>query len=159
MIIAHNAAGSKMGIFSRSICMDMGLSKGSMLPYIKRAREDGYAVVILRPNTNSYSKKTSKGIVKIPIENSQTPEIHAAHVFEIVEERCVNCTNIALVAYGSGACLCKDIFIRDSLYNARVKAFVTIEASYIVESDDALDIKQNIRRVAVNFECNSAPRG
>lgn len=159
MIIAHNAAGSKMGIFSRSICLEQGLSKGSMLPYVSRAREAGYAVVILRPNRNSYTKQTPQGPIKIPLQNSQTPEIHAAHVFEIIEERCINCKDIALLAYGNGACLCKDIFIRDSLFNSRIKAFCTIEASYIVESDDALDIRQGIRQVAVNFECGPAPRG
>jgi hypothetical protein len=158
LIIAQNATGSQMGIFSRSICLEDGLSKGSMLPYIKRARDAGFCVVILRPNTNSLTVTRFSGdVVKVPIENSQTPEIHAANVFQIIEETCSQVQQIALLAYGNGACLCKDMFIRDALYTPKVKAFVTIEASYIIEDDDPLDVKQGLAKIAVNFECNSAP--
>ena len=40
-IIIQNASGSMLGIFSRSLCMDKGLTKGSMLGYIKKARDMG----------------------------------------------------------------------------------------------------------------------
>ena len=157
LIIAQNAAGSQIGIFSRSICLEQGLSKGSMLPYIERAKKEGYAVIILRPNTNSMIVNNNNKEVKIALENSQTPEIHATNAFQIIDERAEGLKHLALLAYGNGACLIKDMFIRDTLYTPRVNAFVTIEASYIIENDDPPDVKQGIKNLALNFECNSAP--
>ncbi len=50
LVVVQNAVSSMMGIFSRSLCLEQGLSKGSMIPYIDRARRAGYAVMVLRPS-------------------------------------------------------------------------------------------------------------
>jgi hypothetical protein len=41
LLIIQNSSGSQMGIFSRSICIDEGISKGSMIPYVERAIANG----------------------------------------------------------------------------------------------------------------------
>jgi len=53
LIIIHNSSGSHIGIWSRSLCLEQGLNAGTMLPYIERALAADYAVLVLRPNTNS----------------------------------------------------------------------------------------------------------
>lgn len=84
LIMIHSGAGYPMGIFSRSIVMDQGLSKGSMLPYVVRARAAGYAVMILRPNANYVEGQDGK---RIKIEGSETPEIHAIGVWDSLISR------------------------------------------------------------------------
>jgi hypothetical protein len=168
LMIIQNAPGSMLGIFSRSICTDEALSKGSMLPYVERAVAAGYAVLILRPNTNStfvIDETTKKVISKKPILGSESPELHALYVLENLVPQCESLTHLALLSYGNGASLCKDIFLRHMVKSKadglaeKIKAFVTIEASHIVEDDDTIDFKTTIEKIAINMECNQAPRG
>jgi hypothetical protein len=164
LIIVQNSYGSQLGIFSRSICFDQGISKGTWLPYIERASSAGYAVIILRPNTNSILVDTNgENAVKVPIKGSESPEIHVLNVWENVISRAEAVNHIAFVSYGNGASLCKDLFLREMVNcgpeQNRIKAFITLEASHIIEKDDASDIRDALGQIAVNMECNSAPIG
>ena len=163
LIIVQNQSGACLGLFSRSLCLEQGLSKGSMLPYIERAVREGYAVIILRPNTNSIlvTKVEGERPQKIIIRGSETPEVHALCVWENVIPLATSCQHIALLGYGNGASLCKDLFLRSAVQNNNlIRAFVTIEASHIVEADDSNDIKSALGQLAVNMECcSTSPRG
>jgi tRNA A-37 threonylcarbamoyl transferase component Bud32 len=168
LIIIQNAVGSMMGIFSRSLCLEQGLSKGSMLPYISRAQRAGYSVMVLRPNTNSVSVQPdpTKAPQKFPINGSESPELHALGVWNNVIAKADNIDHIALFSYGNGASLCKDIMLRqmvrskeDEMEPNRIIAFCSIEASQIAEDDDAADFKRFLKGISVNMEQNTAPRG
>lgn len=168
LLIIQNASGSMMGIFSRSLCLEQGLRKGSMLPFVDRALVGGYAVLILRPNANSVISGTQPDGKprKIPVPGSESPEVHALCVWENVVARNEKATHIALLGYGNGAYLCKELLSRQMVKSKedeselnRIKAFVTIEASEIIDEDDGADIKNFLSSVAVNMECNRAPRG
>lgn len=167
LIIIQNAVGSLMGIFSRSLCLDEGLTKGSMLPYVTRAREAGCAVMILRPNTNSISVTGADNTTsKVPILGSESPEAHALFVWENIITKADNIRKIVLLGYGNGASLCKDLFVRQMVKSKedetdinRIAAVVTIEASTIIEDDDPVDVKRDFKSVAVNMQCDNSPRG
>lgn len=167
LIIVQNAVGSYMGIFSRTLCLDEGLSKGSMLLYIQRARKAGYSVMVLRPNTNSVMVAGEGGASsKVLIAGSESPEVHALFVWENIVSKADNIQQIALLSYGNGAALCKDMFLRqmvrtkeDETEINRVVAFVAIEASHIIEEDDAEDIKKALKSISVNMEASPSPRG
>lgn len=165
LMIIQNQSHSCIGIFSRSTLMRDGVSKGTVLPYLQRALDMGYGVLLLRPNTNSVIDESDGS--KHPIVGSESPEIHALYVLENIVTQAENVAHIALFGYGNGASLCKDILLRQIARSQsegrreanRIKAFVTIEASQIVESDDAGDVKASIADMAVNMELNVAPRG
>lgn len=167
LLIIQNASGSQLGIFSRSLCMDKGLSKGSMLPYIERAIAAEYGILILRPNANSIVEELEDGkINKIIIPGSESPEIHSLCVWENIVSKAENVNHIALLGYGNGAAICKDLLLRQMVRSKedetevnRIKAFITIEASTIIENDDAGDIKDFMNSIAINLECNQAPKG
>lgn len=168
LVIVQNAVGAMMGIFSRSICFDEGLSKGSMLPYIAKAKADGYAILILRANTNSISVQpdVTKAPTKVPIEGSESPELHALFAWDNFIAKAENISKIALLSYGNGASLCKDLLLRqmvrskeDEMEPNRIVAMCSIEASLILEEDDAVDFQKMLKSIAVNMECNTAPRG
>eukprot|EP00599_Poterioochromonas_sp_BG-1_P016223 CAMPEP_0173156406 /NCGR_PEP_ID=MMETSP1105-20130129/14788_1 /TAXON_ID=2985 /ORGANISM="Ochromonas sp., Strain BG-1" /LENGTH=715 /DNA_ID=CAMNT_0014073229 /DNA_START=61 /DNA_END=2208 /DNA_ORIENTATION=- len=164
LLIIQNAYGSQLGIYSRSICFDQGISKGTWLPYIERAISAGYSVLILRPNTNSVVVETAgEAPTKVPIKGSESPEIHVLNVWENVVNRNEKANHIVLLSYGNGASLCKDLFLREMVSsgpdNNRIKGFITIEASHIVEKDDAGDIRDALGRIAINLEGNPAPIG
>jgi serum/glucocorticoid-regulated kinase 2 len=163
LIIIQNAYGSQLGIYSRSLCFDQGISKGTWLPYIERAISAGYSVLILRPNTNSVVVETpGETPQKVPIKGSESPEIHVLNVWENVVNRNEKANHIVLLSYGNGASLCKDLYLREMVSNAennRVKGFICIEASHIIEKDDAGDIRDALGRIAISLEGNPAPVG
>eukprot|EP01032_Pedospumella_encystans_P025246 gene25246-28541_t len=165
LLIVQNAYGSQLGIFSRSICFDQGISKGTWLPYIQRAVGAGYAVLILRPNTNSITTEVGgKSTNKIPIKGSESPEIHALNVWENIVQRAEAVNHIALLGYGNGASLCKDLYLREmvnmgGVAGNRIKAFVAIEASSIVSKDDSRDVKDALGNITINLELNAASMG
>ena len=155
LIMAMNRVNSQIGIFSRSLCLSDGLSHGSMLHYIQKARELGYGVLILRPNHNFYQLEI--GGPKIPIKGSESPELHAMCVFENIVSQCTNLQSLALFGYGNGSLLCHDMYVKSLLsvdLNV-VHAFVTVEASQVLADDDSADIKQELSNLAVNFELNA----
>ena len=47
LLVLQNAVGARPGLWSRSLCLSHGLTKGSMLPCVERARAEGMGVVIL----------------------------------------------------------------------------------------------------------------
>lgn len=64
-----------------------------MLPYIKRARAEGYEILITNTNDNRRNGK--------PIEGSGSPEEHGATAWkEIVQNS--NAKSIAIVAHSAG---------------------------------------------------------
>jgi hypothetical protein len=165
LLVVQNSYGSQLGIFSRSICFEQGISKGTWIPYIQRASAAGYAVLILRPNTNSITRAIlGQAPMKIPIKGSESPEIHALNVWENIVQRAENVTHISLLGYGNGASLCKDLYLREmvnmgGVHNNRIKAFVAIEASHIVSKDDSEDVRSALSNIAINLECNPASMG
>lgn len=73
---------------------------------------------------------------------------------------------MALLGFGSGASLCKEIFVRqmvrtknDGTDENRIKAFVTVEASRIIDDDDGSDLKLVFKDLAINLESSTAPMG
>jgi serum/glucocorticoid-regulated kinase 2 len=162
LLIVQNAYGSQLGIFSRSICFDQGISKGTWLPYIDRAVNQGYSIMLVRPNTNSVLRENRGTTVKIPIKGSESPEIHILNVWANVLESAENLERIVLLGFGNGASLCKDLFLKELVTRGdqqRIRGFITIEASHIIEKDDAGDIRDVLGNIAVNMESNPAPAG
>ena len=173
VLIIQNSSGSQMGVFSRSICLEQGLHKGTMIPYIERFLASGYEVLILRANTNSILQldplDSSKRPLKIPIIGSESPEIHTLCVWENVVRKAENVRHVVLLGYGNGSSLCRELFLKEMANQAKVeygdsninniRGFITIGASHVVEEDDAEDIKLALGDLAVNLECSTAPKG
>lgn len=121
--------------------------------------------MILRPNTNSVLSKDTPP-KKQPIMGAETAEAHALFVWENIIPKAEKVEHIVLLGYGNGASLCKDLFLRQMVKSKEdpenknnIKGFVTIEASHVLESDDAMDIKNTLGAMAVNFESASSPLG
>lgn len=156
VMIVMNSSGSLMGIFSRSLCFDESLSKGTMLNCVRLAKSKGYGVVILRPNTNTQIVGEN---TKVDIPGSETPVLHAFTVWEHVIPLCNNLKEVFLLSYGGGSSLCQDIYQRDWTKEKFIRGIVTIEASHLAEKDDPDDVKEHLKHIAMNFQVSSAPKG
>lgn len=137
-----------------------------MLTYIDKARKAGYAVMILRPNTNSATITDAAGDKKVLIKGSESPEIHALYVWENFICKCDNIKMVSLLGYGNGSSLCKDIIVRQMVRHNedanelfKIQGFVSIEASHVIDKDDSEDIKAYLKSIAVNFQSSKYPYG
>lgn len=162
VLIIQNAVGSVLGVFSRSVCLDQGLERGSMIPYVRDALGLGYAVIILRPNLNSVMVGSEKRYIR----GSENPEAHCHFIWENIIAPLENLQEIVLLGYGNGAALCKDLFLRQMVRTKendkdtnKITGIITLNASHFLENDDANDIRQVMGVVAVNLESSSSPLG
>lgn len=161
LMIINNGVGASLGIFSR---LDIGIAQESAIPFVKRALDDGYGVLILR--TKAYSAvdtdKNSQTDV-IAISGSETPKVHVLYVYENIFPLARKAEHVALLSYGQGASLCKELLLsevsRKDPRRQTIKAFLSIEATSIVKDSDPIELKCLIKRIAINLECNLAPRG
>lgn len=102
-----------------------------MLTYIDKARKAGYAVMILRPNTNSAtisntSDSSSNNIAgeKIFIKGSESPEIHALYVWENFICKCDNIKMVSLL--GINVTTNTILHTNTTIYNNTIKDMVMV---------------------------------
>ncbi|CAO1413679.1 unnamed protein product [Diamesa tonsa] len=74
MLIIHGSGVVRAGQWARSMIINHSLDAGTILPYIKKAREQGFEIIVTNTNDNYRGRK--------PILGSENPEIHAKTVWE-----------------------------------------------------------------------------
>lgn len=97
MVLIHGSGVVRAGQWARSLIINQSIDHGTMLPYIKEARESGYEVLITNGN-DIY--RTINGKRK-EIRGSKSPEEHAKSVFEQIVFP-ANPESIAIVAHSYG---------------------------------------------------------
>ncbi|KAI5721911.1 hypothetical protein M8J76_000739 [Diaphorina citri] len=93
MVLIHGSGVVRAGQWARSIIINKDLKSGTQLSYIRKAKDEGYGVIVMNTNDN-----TRDG-VRIP--GSESPESHA----ESVWKQCVvssQARHIAIVAHSYG---------------------------------------------------------
>ena len=109
LVLLQNHVGSQIGLWSRSTCLQKGIRKGSMIPFLEHARAEGFAVIICNPNLNSVMVKDKDGNPeKKLIRDSSFPEEHSMFVYENFVSQS-QARHICLFGYGNGAILCKEM--------------------------------------------------
>lgn len=97
MILIHGSGVVRAGQWARSLIINQSVDHGTMLPYIKKARDLGYEVLITNGNDND---RTING-KRREIPGSKSPEDHAKTVFEDIVIP-ANPESIAIVAHSYG---------------------------------------------------------
>ncbi|XP_058948087.2 cotranscriptional regulator ARB2A homolog isoform X1 [Pocillopora verrucosa] len=97
MILIHGSGVVRAGQWARRLIINDDLKSGTMLPYIKRAMQEGYGVLITNGNENYV---WSKGRRKI-IRGSESPEKHFSYVWDNFISKAVAQT-IVVVAHSYG---------------------------------------------------------
>jgi len=97
MVLIHGSGVVRAGQWARRLIINDDLDKGTQLPYIKRAREEGYAVMVLNTNNNVVNFKGKD----VPVRRNGRPEEHGAYVWEEIISK-LPAKNIAIVAHSYG---------------------------------------------------------
>lgn len=133
LVIVIPSSGTYPGIWSRSLCVNEGLMKGTMLPFFHRAMQEDMGIIVLNPNVNSYiDEKTSE---RKPIPYNDTPEKHVLYVWD----RIISLTtakDVLIIAYGEGGNHAKALIqARESAVLNKLRAIAFTESQHTLSSD------------------------
>lgn len=95
LVIIHGSGVVRAGQWSRRLIINDGLEQGSQLPYIKRAVDRGYSVLVMNTNQNkdlSDEKYPGRG----------NPEKHAISVWHLLVQKRSKARHVAIVAHSYG---------------------------------------------------------
>ncbi|XP_058172393.1 FAM172 family protein homolog CG10038 [Anopheles ziemanni] len=97
LVLIHGSGVVRAGQWARSLIINDGLDSGTQIPYINKARELGYEVMLLNTNDNY---RTIKG-TRRSIQGSRNPTEHAVTVLKKHIMAC-NPESVAIVAHSYG---------------------------------------------------------
>ncbi|KAM6467817.1 cotranscriptional regulator ARB2A isoform 1-T4 [Liasis olivaceus] len=73
MILIQGSGVVRAGQWARRLIINEDLDSGTQIPYIKRAVEEGYGVIVLNPNENYIEVEKTKAQVQLPPDSSDEP--------------------------------------------------------------------------------------
>lgn len=156
MVIIHGSGVVRAGQWSRRLIINDCIKSGTQLPYIQRAIEMGYAVVVTNTNLNYEDDDTSKRL----IQGSANPEEHMLYVWENFLKRC-QAERIDVVAHSYGGIVTVHWLNSEPLARERVNkvAFTdSVHSMYAQEaSQETADwfIKHSINWVSSSHPLNT----
>lgn len=94
LLIIQGSGRVRAGVWGCSLCINESLGRGTMMPYLQKASEAGYGVMVLNPNENTVEGQKVVG--------SETFERHVAYVMDkVVTTRCA-AAEIDILAHSHG---------------------------------------------------------
>lgn len=106
LIFVQGTGRVRVGVWGCALCINKDLDHGTMLPWIERAAQEGYGVIVCNPNENSKGKRAIRGS-----ENSTN---HVAYVWEHLVMKCSQAKVIDMVAHSAGGGAVLDFLGRGS---------------------------------------------
>ncbi|KAK3607074.1 hypothetical protein CHS0354_027936 [Potamilus streckersoni] len=121
MILVHGSGAVRAGQWARRLIINEGLDIGTQLPYIRRAHEHGYSVIVANANINNDEKSSSKKKKPIPIRGNSSPEEHMKTLWtDIVRNRPAK--HIAIVAHSYGGVSLLEL-VKDHIKELKERVF------------------------------------
>ncbi|CAJ0828843.1 8803_t:CDS:10, partial [Entrophospora sp. SA101] len=152
MMIFIPGTANMIGCWSRRVMIDVSINDGSMISYVKRAREMGFSVIIVNPNEVFWYK--GKAVVR-----SETPESHTNYVFEnFVIPSSANKIFIVANSYG-GHCAVDVMQNFFELLKNRVKGIEFTETTHSIDFVKTILVRYWIIKNCRNWLMSSEPAG
>lgn len=73
MILIHGSGAVRAGQWARRLIINEDLDSGTQIPYIRKAVEDGYGIIVLNPNENYIEVEKTKGQAEPSPDSSDEP--------------------------------------------------------------------------------------
>ncbi|XP_068278884.1 cotranscriptional regulator ARB2A isoform X4 [Nyctibius grandis] len=73
LVLIHGNGVVRAGQWARRLIINEDLDSGTQIPYIKRAVEEGYGVIVLNPNENYIEVEKTKAQVQLSSDSSDEP--------------------------------------------------------------------------------------
>ncbi|XP_076466037.1 cotranscriptional regulator ARB2A-like [Babylonia areolata] len=148
MVLIHGSGAVRAGQWTRKLIINENIDTGSQLPYIRRAIDGGFGVIVMNTNLN---EAVVDGKVR-KIRGSETPENHGVYVWQHFVQP-AKAQNVAVVAHSYGgivACTIAETFLKD--FQRRVFSIVFTDS---VHTDGralwSKPVKDFMKQRAVNY--------
>lgn len=151
LVIIQGAGQVRAGIWSRSVCINESLSMGSMLPYISKAQEQNYSIIILNPNC-SRSPLTNK----IVPHNSDMLE-HSSFVWENYISRSPAASLVIAGHSCGGICTVHLLKTYSSEFMSRVKCVALTDSVHSSAQGLRKPCRDYLRTRVLNFAASNSP--
>lgn len=102
LLLIHGSGVVRAGQWSRSLIINHSLDHGTQIPYIKRALESGYDVLVANTNQNFRANRK-------PITGSSSPTEHARTVWQSTLNAMADVKSFAIVAHSFGGVVTVDL--------------------------------------------------
>lgn len=99
IVIIHGSGVVRAGQWSRSLIINHSIDHGTQIPYIKKAIELGYDVLITNTNNNSVVNKNGQSV---KIVGNETPVEHGKLVWKQLILPATQIQSVAIVAHSYG---------------------------------------------------------
>ncbi|XP_074057490.1 cotranscriptional regulator ARB2A isoform X4 [Macrotis lagotis] len=73
MVLIHGSGVVRAGQWARRLIINEDLDSGTQIPFIKRAMDEGYGVIVLNPNENYIEVEKTKSQVQLSSDSSDEP--------------------------------------------------------------------------------------
>ncbi|XP_067010373.2 FAM172 family protein homolog CG10038 isoform X2 [Anabrus simplex] len=155
LILLQGSGAVRAGMWARSLIINEGLETGSQIPYINKAREHGYSVMVLNPNEG---ERDFEGRI-FTIPHSQTPIEHFTYVWKNYIKT-ARARYIAIVAHSYGGVVilnAAQTFFSD--FNRRVFAIAMTDSAHHSLSAHNLSgrTEKYLLKVSRNWIADSSP--
>jgi len=154
LLLIQGSGRVRVGVWGCALCINKDLQQGTMLPFIHKAREQEYGVIVLNPNYNEDHGKRVPG--------SETPDRHVAHVWKhLVRGRCKDDAPVDIIAHSNGGRATLQFLGSHGEAAGRIRRIVFTDSYH---SEDQVAMLQPaalslLRRRSVNYVPHDSPLG
>ena len=148
LIIIQGTGAVRIGIWSRQICINDCIEHGSMISYIKTAKEKKYSLIILNPNERNDDNKDKNKIIK----EFPTMEKHCIYVYNNIIKKNDKIKEIYIVAHSMGGYCTVEILNKnkDDLLNGKIKKIAFTDSvhgnHYKILDENCINVFKKISR-------------
>ena len=156
LILIQGTGVVRLGQWARSVCINENLRLGTMIPYVEKAIENNYSVIIMNPNERKDFKTEEE------IKEFNTMEKHSVYVYNNIIKKNDNIKDIYIVAHSMGGECTVEILLnnKEDLINGKIKKIAFTDS---VHGDDYLKLGKEcveiFRKISRNYIGSDKPAG
>ena len=156
LILIQGTGVVRLGQWARSVCINENLRLGTMIPYVEKAIQNNYSVIIMNPNERKDFKTEEE------IKEFNTMEKHSVYVYNNIIKKNDNIKDIYIVAHSMGGECTVEILLnnKEDLINGKIKKIAFTDS---VHGDDYLKLGKEcveiFRKISRNYIGSDKPAG
>ncbi|XP_068231258.1 cotranscriptional regulator ARB2A [Palaemon carinicauda] len=152
LVLIHGSGVVRAGQWARRLIINDSLDWGTQIPFIKKAQEIGYGILVM--NTNDNKRKVAGSQKMKIIKGSGSPEEHACYVWKKFVHK-AKARHIALIAHSYGGCVTTNLFRSEKKdFLKRVFAVAMTDSVHYYPNPDAF---KALVKVSRNWVSSSLP--
>lgn len=156
LLLLIHGSGVRAGQWSRSLIINESIDHGTQIPYIERAVELGYDVLVTNTNLNDRIKDGKR----IYLDGHRSPKEHMNSVWKhLIEPALDTISELSIVAYSAGGAAALD-FVDEHLVDfLQVNGIVCLIDSVHTNESAKLKYAEYLQNYVVHLKCSSEKLG